>query len=454
MPLSQILQSTRNNPPLNLRFTNDIYGKNANFNYPLVARAGSGDFLGVITVNTEGIVPISPRPASATIWDARNWSDARAQSWHVTLERELPFQTALRLSYVGEHGRDLEQQFELDTREAEYNYVARTGLAPPSNRDLLRRNKDWSFIGLNRTGYSNTHLAHIELERRFTSGLAFQWFYVYTRSLNTTDAGGFTSGNVGINSGGGGGRVPENHQILGAPKLSYDQRLRLVYFNSTEIPPHRIRYNGIYELPFGRGKTFGKDASGPLNFLIGGWQAAFIGDWRSGFWRSVSSGRYVFGDPTLKPDQRLEMTIFGRQQRLWFRGDFDPRQATNVKGGDLFALVPVDRSQRLVRPLGPGLDNRLPQTLANGTTRLTPIGELYNPSPRAFYLGPGAWNVDLALYKNFRLKERVETRFSADFFNVFNHPNDLNPDLTTGLQDLSRQANEARVIQFSLRIEW
>lgn len=45
-------------------------------------------------------------------------------------------------------------------------------------------------------------------------------------------------------------------------------------------------------------------------------------------------------------------------------------------------------------------------------------------------------------------------RFTADFFNVFNHPNDVGVDATTGLQDLSQQANEPRTIQLSLRFNW
>jgi len=45
-------------------------------------------------------------------------------------------------------------------------------------------------------------------------------------------------------------------------------------------------------------------------------------------------------------------------------------------------------------------------------------------------------------------------RFSADFFNVFNHPNDVAPDAVTGLQDLGRQLNDSRTIQFSLRTEF
>ena len=354
MPLSQILQSSRNNPPLNLRFVNDIYGKDPiNFTYPMHTSPGPGEFVGQIGVDTQGIVPIPARAQAATLTDGRNWSDGRAQSWHLTFEREVMPQTALRLTYVGTHGRDMEQQFEVNTREAELNYELRTGLAPPSNRDLLRRNPNWSLIALNRTGYSNTHSAQLEIERKFSNGIGFQWFYTYTRSLSTSDQGGFTSGNVGINQGGGGARVPEVQQLWGTPNLSYDQRLRLAYFNSTEIPPHRVRYNFLYDLPFGRGRKFGHDVSGPLDQLVGGWQIAGIGGWRGGFWRSVSGSRYQFGNPRLSAGQRLEMDINEAHQRLWFLGDFNPNAATNVTGGDLSALIPADPAQRIVHQMGP-----------------------------------------------------------------------------------------------------
>jgi hypothetical protein len=45
-------------------------------------------------------------------------------------------------------------------------------------------------------------------------------------------------------------------------------------------------------------------------------------------------------------------------------------------------------------------------------------------------------------------------RFTADFFNLFNHPNDKVPNTTTGLVDLSQQNNDPRIIQFSARLEW
>ena len=118
---------------------------------------------------------------------------------------------------------------------------------------------------MSKIGYSNTHSAQVEVERRYSSGLAFQWFYTFTRSLTTTDSGASTSGNGGINDTSGQALVPENNQLLGEPNLTLDQRLRLVYYNSTNIPPHRIRFNGIYDLPFGKGKAFGKGASRALD---------------------------------------------------------------------------------------------------------------------------------------------------------------------------------------------
>lgn len=86
--------------------------------------------------------------------------------------------------------------------------------------------------------------------------------------------------------------------------------------------------------------------------------------------------------------------------------------------------------------------------------RLTPIGDTFNPTPRAFFRGPGFWNTDFSIFKNFQFSEKLKARFAADFFNVFNHPVDAAPNSTTGLQDLSIQTNDPRIIQFSLRFEW
>jgi hypothetical protein len=96
----------------------------------------------------------------------------------------------------------------------------------------------------------------------------------------------------------------------------------------------------------------------------------------------------------------------------------------------------------------------LPQTLKDGSAVTANATQMVNWNARNFFRGPGLWNQDLSVFKNFDLTERVKLRFSADFFNAFNHPNDVAPDSYSGLQDLSLQANDPRIIQFSLHLQW
>jgi hypothetical protein len=461
MPLSQILQSSRTSPPFNLRFTNEIGSQGGtDVVYALTNRPGANDVLGRATVDTDGIVNISRAAQPFMPWDVETWGENMAHEWTFTLEREIMKNTAVRASYIGNAGRGLEQRWRWNDPETIWNYQARTGEVAPQNADLRRANRDWTSGCCNapvrRNGYSNSHALQAEIERRYSNGLAFQGFYTFSRVLTTTDTGGYNFGSNNINSSGSGTAfaVPEPQVILGAPQLTEDQRLRLGYANSDAVPAHRIRWNGIYELPFGRGKKFGSGAGGVLNQLIGGWQVAFIGEWRSGLWTGVGSGLYLFGDPSINEEDRLEMNILGRRQRLWFRGDFDPTLATDVDQSRLQQLIPVDRTQRVLRPLGENFDNRVQQTLANGQTVLTNVNENLNWNARNFFRGPGSWNQDVSLYKYFNFTENVRTRFTADFFNAFNHPVDVAPNSTTGLQDLSTQANDPRIIQLSVRLEW
>lgn len=455
MPLSQILQTSRTNPPLNLRYTNELSNLDGTGTTALRRAPTADQYVGRAAVDSNGTVNINSTAQSFMPWDYRNWKDGHSREWNFTVEAEVLKGTSLRLSYIGSHANGLEQRFSLNGRESEYNYQARTGEVRPAQLDLLRVNKDWNFTPVGKVGFSNTHTAQLELQRRFANGLAFQWYYAFSRSLTTSDASAATSGaGAGVNDTGGVALVPENFQIMGSPNLSFEDRQRLTYYNSTFVPPHRMRWNAIYELPLGRNKRFGKDVSRLTNALIGGWQIATIGEWRSGLYSSVSTSEYLFGDPTLSADERITLNYNGRTQLLYFRGDFDPAQASGVDAAKLQALVPVDRNARVMHPVGSAFDNRIPQRLANGTTRLTSITDMASWNARAFYLGPRAWNFDASLFKWFDISEKARVRVTADFFNVLNHPNDIAPNVTTGLVDLGRQNNDSRVIQLSARFEW
>jgi hypothetical protein len=79
---------------------------------------------------------------------------------------------------------------------------------------------------------------------------------------------------------------------------------------------------------------------------------------------------------------------------------------------------------------------------------------VYNSMPRNFIQGPSNWNADFSLFKNFQIRENMRLRVTADAFNLFNHPNNKDPDLTTGLVDLGVSANAPRIIQFSARFDF
>ncbi len=450
MPLSQILQASRSNPPLNLRFENTVSDHGGTIpNYDLLYAPAATDFLPNATVNVYGVQSIPSTSRSFFGFDPHNWADDRMQQWTFTVERELAKNMPLRLTYIGTHGSNLEQLTAWNNPESAYNYEVRTGLlVQPGNSgaDLRRPNPNWNGRFESHVGYSNSHSIQAQVERRFSSGLSFQWSYTYDHALTTTDESGFGDG-------AGGAILPLNSGIAGEPNLSLSQRLKLVYYNSSGVPPHQMKWNGIYELPFGRGKRFGSHVSRLVNEVVGGWQVAFIGNWQSGFWMGVASNEYLFGNPSLDASQRLTMNIFGHAQQLYFRGDFDPTQATNVDLTKLQNLVPVDRSQRIMRPIGASFDNRVPVTLANGQTVKVSY-DVLNWNAQNFFLGPRSWNEDLSLFKWFDITERIRLRFTSDFFNAFNHPNDLNPNKNTGLINLSQQANAPRIIQFSARLEW
>lgn len=480
MPLSLILQSTRTNPPLNLRFQNNPYinpnvpgGVNGPyFNlYPDIVAPAPTDYLPTATVNINSVQnTLSPYTNGATYWDGQNWNDEREQTWNITVERELPKHTDMRLSYIGTWGGNLEQQYGIDDQEPLFNYATRTGLLPPANTALLRPVPQWSLLGINHTGYSRDNSFQAELHRTFSGGVSFQAFYTYTRQLTTTDPGGFSDGNTTVNGGGGtgnrggsgGATVPENLEILGEPSLTYQQRLKLTYFNSTSIPPHHFTLNGIYDLPFGKGKYFARNASTPLNYLIGGWQIATIYVWNSGLWMGASSSLVQPGSIRIASNKRATLNLSGSTDtyRQWFAGDFSSSTATNVKGNLVSGVA------RLGGPGCPntsdaGYNGYLGVNLADGTCYNAPFSGFYNPAPRDNIIGPGAWNDDLSIYKHFKIGEKVDLRFSADFFNLTNHPNDVPPNPTTGLQDISQQStsengglNDPRQIQLSLRLQF
>jgi hypothetical protein len=117
-----------------------------------------------------------------------------------------------------------------------------------------------------------------------------------------------------------------------------------------------------------------------------------------------------------------------------------------------------------------------PDGTATGTFFCIPApGQLGNTGRNSVY-GPGYWNVDFGILKDFRVTESIKVQFRTEMFNAFNHANFRNPrnastgspTLTSSLfgqtccvadsvpssQTIIAVGEPNRVIQFGLKISF
>src|SRR5678816_1314404 len=122
--------------------------------------------------------------------------------------------------------------------------------------------------GYGMTGYTNYSGFQVELERRYSKGIAYQIFWVTGNTLAAT---------ADVSA--------VNNFLPGAVPTDLDARNRFLnYARDTVSPKHLVRWNWVADLPFGKGKKFGGNAGGLLEKFIGGWQLAGLGYWRSNYW--------------------------------------------------------------------------------------------------------------------------------------------------------------------------
>jgi hypothetical protein len=150
---------------------------------------------------------------------------------------------------------------------------------------------------------------------------------------------------------------------------------------------HIVRGSFIYELPIGRGKRWLGGLSGLSNHLLGGWQINGLLD--------ASTGN--------------PMTIVSGRQTLVYTPFTDGLSNADFTGTNLadFGRVTRDSQGRVVY----FTDEQRAQF------RFPAAGTVGSTGRNAF-TGPGYWNFDFSLYKNFRVTEQVKVQFRSEFFNL------------------------------------
>ena len=353
-------------------------------------------------------LPVDPNNPTGTVrstGSAQNFNNfssgsirriPRIYEWNLTVEQQFAQNWAFRVGYVGTRSSNLfdheSSNFNQPLQPLDSNF---NGTGPPSTcpgnfgrpyyniRPCLT-----AILPLDVARLSMTyHALQTSVEHRFSGGFNVLAAYTFAKSLGTAD------GNVnqcGI----------QNAHNIAAERGPVTPDFR-----------HRLSVSYVYELPYGKGKHFGSDASGVTQAVLGGWQVAGVTTARSGeAFDAVLSGDVTnTGAFPARPDiihnpQDFSFNIPG-QAAL---GCSNPGHQTRDCWFNQAAFV--------VPALAPRQSS----------------AHLFGDAGRAILRGPDAVNFDFSSYKTFQLGERVGLVFRAEFFNLFNHPNFQLPNLGSG----------------------
>jgi carboxypeptidase family protein len=324
----------------------------------------------------------------------------RIEQFNATFERELPWQTGVRVSYLGTRMHGLIGGVDLN-------------LLPPSTTPFGTRNEDGdpctpgddctvlaadtarrpfpelgTFLGRYRNfGSGRSHALQTEINRRFANGFTFNASY----TLLDQKGSGFDTGNASLGGTSYNQFNPEND-----------------FARDAFVSRHRFISYGIYELPFGRGRSFASNMPKWADAAFGGFQLSWNMFAKSGtgftpYWGCDNC------DPIFPGNIGSEfIDAVGGFNGTSFRPLVVSGTSQYLKQGDRFfnpaAFAPP--------PVGAdALDNP-------------------NLARRNILTGPGTWGVNLGIRKFFKFSETMRLEVGADFNNVFNHPlrspNDLN----------------------------
>jgi hypothetical protein len=358
------------------------------------------------TVQTQagpgGALPGNPfAGAIMYVWD-KTVQPALDQEWNLTLQQQVTPTTTFQIGYVAQKADHLMVPMPYLQKQL-VNGVATTPLYFNNNPGLIDVLSNVS--GTASVGYMNYNGLQAVLEKRFSNGLAGQVAYTWSHCL-TNNSGYYGTWGAARQS----STASPYYQNLYNPRADYAS----CYYNANNI----VSAYATYELPVGRGKRFGANMNPVVNQVVGGWQASTIVSTHTGF----PLGIYGSGDATgtgsrgARPNCGVQQ-VFGRSHPA---ADF----------GGLDWMSPS------------GFSDPAPGTFGNCPAQ-GPVG------------GPGYFDADIGLMKNFHFTEATYLQFRSDFLNAFNNVNLGVPDTSFSTTSTTfgriNTSQPARNIQFAMK---
>ena len=332
---------------------------------------------------SKGVVPLPFNAQERSPWGGpihRGYE----QSWNFTVERKLPENFVTTVAYVGTHSVHLLADYDINS-----GFPGSGTTKLPFYSQFGRTLPTMMWDGYLSSNYNSLQVA---VNRAFSKGLMVKGAYTYSKAIDYTDADGWAS--VGWNW---------------APVF---QRNRAAAgFDRT----HVLQVGWVYELPFGKGKSWVKSGVGAA--LLGGWNVNGIMSAYTGTPFSVADSGSLLNAP-------------------------NNSQTANQ-------VAPVQK----IGAVGPGTFYYAPSSFASVTTAAT-----FGTTGRDILRTSGVWNTDLNITREFPIKERFKLQFRSEFYNLPNTPHFggmASTNVTGGANFLSvRSSFGERNIRFALRLQW
>jgi len=358
---------------------------------------------GCVTYAPQGIQPNAQTPT--------------VEEWNFTLEQQLSPNTAVRVSYVGSHG--YHGLLSIDPNSIPAQICASSsgcvsGGTPGTTKGKVPQGAQYIPVESRPNPYlSGGFFWHSEGNSSYN---ALQTDFTHRLSHDVQLRANYTwSKNLDMNSGLTGAQAQNQAQmILDRNDLRRDWGLSALNIKN------QASISGEYELPFGRGKPWLGNAGGAESKLVSGWQLNGIATLLSGFpfTPQIGSNRSGDGD-TRNPDRPSVNPAF----------------------------------------TGQVLQNS-PNQWFNPNAFILPTPGTYGNLGRETLTGPGLAEIDISLFKNTALTDRLNLQFRAECFNLLNHANFGTPNAivfssgaispTAGL--ITATATTSRQIQFGLKL--
>jgi hypothetical protein len=365
-----------------------------------------------------------------------NLKDPRVYQWNAAFEQNIGFQTLLRISYTGSHAVDLIYSPDLNqvtpntasytnpsTGKTVYGYQAL--VATPALRQQDLKFPNFFEVLTRNNGPSDQYDAlMIELNRRFGHGLSFNNSYTLARNM-TNALGPAPDSAIGTGGQGDNGANVNNIYNIG-PDMG----------NAYYDPRNTFVSTFVYELPFGRGKTYLSDISRTADLALGGWNLRGITFLRSGLWETPWYPSSVYDSSGTDPSERSV-----KQQR------------PDCGSGSGYLSSPTTAAFFNVAAYN------IPDHPVDASGTAEPIGRFGNCGV-GILDGPGAVTFSMSTGKAFRINERMAFRYEVQFSNLFNIVNwgEPNMNITSNFGHISSEQDVSqagpRNIQMSLRFEF